>query len=100
MTTPKMTTEERECLVTCEGCSVHLPMQAAICDPEDVVYLCAKCACGMVASEKDAIIGDLLAACEGAIRRCENQLGGYVGQDGQFIKTMRAAVAKAKGGAE
>ena len=39
---------------------------------------------------------DLLAALKGAVERAE-RLGGYVGQDGQFIKVMRAAIAKAEG---
>lgn len=42
---------------------------------------------------------DLFAAIQGAIARCESGTGGYVGTDGQFIKTMRAAVAKALGDA-
>ena len=39
---------------------------------------------------------DLLAACEGVLARI-GATGDYVGQDGQFAKEIRAAIAKAKG---
>ena len=42
-----------ECPVKCEGCSVVLPMAAAL-HTEDPVYLCGKCAAGAVASERNA----------------------------------------------
>jgi hypothetical protein len=40
---------------------------------------------------------EMLEALRGAVERCELGTGGYVGQDGQFIKFMRAAIAKAEG---
>lgn len=38
---------------------------------------------------------ELLAALEGVVSRCEPS--GYVGIDGQFLKAVRAAIAKANG---
>lgn len=50
------------------------------------------CLNGCAGINPDAV-PDLLAACEGVVRRCESM--GYVGVDGQFLKVVKAAIAKA-----
>ena len=50
------------------------------------------------ASDYDALLAErneLLEVLEGAEKRCSSM--GYVGVDGQYLKIVRAAIAKARG---
>lgn len=50
-----------------------------------------------IAREERARCEELVEALQGVIKRCDKEFGGmgYVGVDGQYLKTIRAAISKA-----